>query len=340
VKVVAAVDKFRGTATAAEVAAAIGHACWELGIDCDEIPLADGGEGLLDVLGGPNRHSVVTGPLGDPVEAAWRLHRGTAVIEMARASGLELAGGAEHNDPMAATTTGVGELIEQALMAGADRIIVGLGGSATTDGGFGALRAIPAPARLRAVELLIACDVTTRFVDAAAVFAPQKGASGAQVSMLTGRLERLAQVYADQYQVDVRHLDGSGAAGGLAGGLVALGGKIISGFDLVADEVDLHDRLQGADLVITGEGHLDEQSFAGKVVGGVMAWAAEAGCEVQVIAGDADAEVLGRVPTVTLVEAFGLQQALAEPLRSIEACAFTVLSSRLRDPRPRPPQAK
>jgi glycerate kinase len=118
VQVVAAVDKFRGTATAAEVAAAIGHACWEAGHDCIEIPLADGGEGLLDVLGGPNRHTVVTGPLGDPVEAGWRLHRGTAIIEMARASGLVLAGGADGNDPMEATTRGTGELIDAALTAG------------------------------------------------------------------------------------------------------------------------------------------------------------------------------------------------------------------------------
>ena len=141
-RVVAAVDKFRGTASAAEVAAAIGHACWERDHDCVEIPLADGGEGLLDVLGGANRVSTVTGPLGSAVEAPWRMHRGTAIIEMALASGLQLAGGAEGNDPMEATTTGTGELIDAALSVGAKRIIVGLGGSATTDGGLGALGAI------------------------------------------------------------------------------------------------------------------------------------------------------------------------------------------------------
>ena len=116
-RVVAAIDKFRGTLTAAEAAAAIGHACWELGHDCDEIPLADGGEGLLDVLGGANRSNVVNGPLGDAVDAGWRLHRGTAVIEMARASGLALVGGADGNDPLAASTMGVGELIDHALSA-------------------------------------------------------------------------------------------------------------------------------------------------------------------------------------------------------------------------------
>jgi glycerate 2-kinase len=331
-RVVAALDKFRGTATAAEAAAAVGHACWELGFDCDEVPLADGGEGLLDVLGGPNRTTVVTGPLGDPLEAHWRLHRETAVIEMARASGLVLAGGAEANDPMGASTTGVGELIDQALVAGAKRIIVGLGGSATTDGGLGAIRAINAPARLRGVELLVACDVRTTFVDAARVFAPQKGATEAQVAMLTGRLERLAQMYATEFGTDVSELEGSGAAGGLAGGLAALGGTIVGGFELVADEVGLYDRLQGADVVITGEGHLDEQSFAGKVVGGVAAMAAEQGVPVEVIVGDADTDVRNRLPTVTLVELFGLERAQLEPMWCIEQAAL----SRLRRLRPRP----
>jgi glycerate 2-kinase len=104
VRVVAAVDKFKGTASGAKVAAAIGSACWELGYDCDEVPVADGGEGTLEALGGPNRTSTVTGPLGDPVLAEWRLQRGTAVIEMARASGLTLVGGAPNNDAMAAST--------------------------------------------------------------------------------------------------------------------------------------------------------------------------------------------------------------------------------------------
>ena len=105
-RILAAVDKFKGTASAAEVAKAIGHACWELGHDCDELALADGGEGTLDILGGANRESVVTGPLGDPVKTQWRFHNGTAVIEMARASGLSLVGGAALNDAVAASTTG------------------------------------------------------------------------------------------------------------------------------------------------------------------------------------------------------------------------------------------
>ncbi|MEO7397747.1 MAG: glycerate kinase, partial [Ilumatobacteraceae bacterium] len=148
-RVLAAVDKFRGTASAEQVARAIGHACWQLGHDCVELGMADGGEGTLDVLGGATRTTLVTGPLGDPVPAKWRLSRDVAVIEMAEASGLLLAGGHDHNDPLAATTTGTGELIDIALDCGAKRIIVCLGGSATTDGGLGALRAIHAPQRLR-----------------------------------------------------------------------------------------------------------------------------------------------------------------------------------------------
>lgn len=324
-RIIAAVDKFRGTATAAEVAAAIGSAGWELGHDVVEIPVADGGEGLLDVLGGPNRTSTVTGPLGTPVDAGWRHRDRTAIIEMARASGLQLAGGPEHNDPMGATTAGVGELILQAVAAGARRIIVGLGGSATTDGGLGAVRAIGSPARLAGVELLIACDVETRFTDAAPVFAPQKGATPAQVDLLRNRLERLVQVYRDEFGVDVADLSGAGAAGGLAGGLAALGGRIVGGFDLVADEVGLHDAIEGADLVITGEGHLDTQSFDGKVVGGVAAIAAEHGLPVVVICGVADDDVADRLLTHQLVTIVGEDEAFSRPIASITKVARDVI---------------
>ncbi|MFM7684362.1 MAG: glycerate kinase [Actinomycetota bacterium] len=324
-RVLAAVDKFKGTATAAQVAAAIGHACWELGHDCVEHPVADGGEGTLEALGGPNRTSTVTGPLGDPVRADWRFHRGTAVIEMARASGLTLVGGATKNDAMAATTTGTGELIDQALDLGAKRIVVCLGGSATTDGGLGCIRAITSPHRLRGVQLLVACDVQTLFTDAAPVFGPQKGATPAQVDMLRGRLERLAQMYQQQYGVDVRGIPGTGAAGGLAGGLVALGGRLMPGFELVADEIDLHDRITAADLVITGEGYLDEQSFEGKVIGGVQAMCGTVGRPVAAIVGDSAPEVQGRITHRSLVRDFGEERAMNEPLWCIEQAAITLL---------------
>src|SRR4029079_16371264 len=167
--------------------------------------MADGGEGTLEALGGANRTSVVTGPLGDPVNAEWRMYRGTAVIEMARASGLTLIGGAVNNDAMAASTIGTGELIDMALDAGAKKIIVCLGGSATTDGGQCALRATPSPHRVRGVKLLVACDVRTRFLEAAEVFGPQKGASPAQVKLLTGRLQRLCPNSQHGHRGDMRH---------------------------------------------------------------------------------------------------------------------------------------
>ena len=329
-RVVAAPDKFKGTLTAAEVAAAIGHACWELGVDCTEVPMADGGDGLLDALGGPNRTSTVTGPLGDPVSASWRLSKGTAVIEMAKASGLTLVGGAEGNDPLNATTTGTGELIDHALDAGARRIIIGLGGSATTDGGFGAIRAITAIARLKQVELLVACDVTTLFIDAAEVFGPQKGASPAQVALLTRRLERLAQMFADDFDADVTSIVGGGAAGGLGGALAALGGTLLPGFELVADELDLYDHLEDADLVITGEGCLDDTSSAGKVVGGIASIAAEYGIPVLAIVGTderTDRSLPAGVDVVSLVAAYGTDAAFAEPKRLVEHAAADWLAA-------------
>ena len=330
-RVLAAADKFKGTATAAQVCAAIGHACWDLGIDCTEMPLADGGEGTLDVLGGPNRTTVVTGPLGQPVHAKWRMHRGVAVIEMAQASGLTLAGGPERNDPMAATTQGTGELIDCALNEGAKKIIVCLGGSATTDGGLGALRAIGTPARLRAVDFLVACDVDTLFTDAAKVFAPQKGATPAQVAMLTQRLQQLAQRYESEFGIDVTAIPGSGAAGGLAGALAALGATVMPGFDIVAEEVGFDDAVRSTDLVITGEGLLDDTSFDGKVVGSVCDYAAEAGTKVAAIVGDIDDEMdsqlRARVNAISLVEKFGVEKSNSEVLRCIEMVARDLLQS-------------
>jgi len=329
-RVVVALDKFRGTLTAAEACAAAADACWDAGVEVDEVPLSDGGEGLLDVLGGPNRTTLVTGPLGAPVEAAWRYQRRTAVIEMARASGLVLAGGADGNDPLTASSAGTGELIERAVAEGARHVIVGLGGSATTDGGLGALDALRRPERLRRIELDVAVDVRTRFVDAAAVFGPQKGATAAQVELLTARLELLAARYRDEFGVDVRELDGAGAAGGLAGALAAVGGRIVSGFELVAEEVELRPRVAGSDLVITGEGHLDDQSLDGKVVGGVLDLAGAVGVPVAVVAGDADDEarqaVLGRGGVVvTLAERDGLGVALDQPKAAVRRAVAALL---------------
>jgi len=326
-RVLAAIDKFRGTATAAEAAEAVCRGVARAGGTATALPLADGGEGTLEVLGGGNRTTTVMGPLGDPVDASWRLVGRTAVIEMARASGLALVGGPAGNDPIAATTHGTGELIATALDAGARRIVVGVGGSATTDGGLGAIRAVWTPGRLRGTDLVVACDVRTRFVDAAEVFAPQKGATPAQVQLLKRRLERLAQVYLDDYGVEVRDVESGGAAGGLAGGLTVHGAKLVSGFDVVADELDLDDIIADVDLVVTGEGFLDAQSFEGKVVGGVAALAAEAGVPVLAVAGEVFDEADAKMPTVSLVERFGRDRALTNPTWCIEEAVAAWLTS-------------
>jgi glycerate kinase len=328
VRVVAAPDTLRGTLSARAFAEAVGRVAWENGWDCDEVPMSDGGEGFLDALGGANRTTTVTGPLGDPVPAAWRLDGRRAVIEMAQASGLLLAGGAEGNDPIAASTYGTGELVAAALDAGARRILVGVGGSASTDGGLGALRALHPPARLKGVELVVACDVRTSFLDAADVFAPQKGATPAQVELLRRRLERLAQVYAHEHGVDVGELEGAGAAGGLAGGLAAAGAELVEGFEVVADEVDLWGKVEGADLVVTGEGFLDAQSFEGKVVGGVVAMASEAGVPVVAIAGDVFDDADRRVETVCLVGRFGQDRAVSATARCVEEVVAELLTRR------------
>jgi glycerate kinase len=324
-KLLAAPDKFRGTATAGEVAAAVIRGARGAGWRGDEAPVADGGEGILEALGGRRRSSRVQGPLGEVVDAEWRFKEGpppTAVLEMARAAGLELAGGAEWNDPLRASTAGVGQLVMSAVAAGARRVILGVGGSATTDGGQGCLEALEPRARLAGVDLIVACDVTTTFVDAARVFAGQKGATDKQVELLTRRLEALAVRYEERYGVDVRDLPGSGAAGGLAGGLAAgVGARLVPGFELVADTIDLADRVEASDLVVTGEGFLDEQSFAGKAVGGVLELAAEFGKPALVVAG----QILDGLPpfeadvtVVSLIDAFGEERARAETTACVE----------------------
>jgi glycerate kinase len=326
-RVLVAMDKFRGTATAPEATAAVAGAARRCGCEVDEAPLADGGEGLLDALGGPNRTTTVTGPLGDPVEAPWRFSRGEAVIEMAHASGLALVGGPEGNDAVAAATFGTGELIAAALDAGARRIVVGLGGSATTDGGLGAIRAIGPLGRLRRVELVVACDVRTRFLDAARVFAGQKGATPAQIELLSRRLERLAEVYAAEHGVDVRELESSGAAGGLAGGLAAIGAELVSGFDLVAEEVELAARTEAADAVITGEGFLDPESFDGKVVGGVADLATRAGRPVAAVVGEILDGFAAPITACSLVELVGRERALHDTLAALEEVAGVALAA-------------
>jgi glycerate kinase len=286
-------DKFKGTLDAAAAATAMSAGVRRAGFEVvTELPLADGGEGTLDALvaarGGSRRVATVTGPLGDPVAAEWALlPGGIAVVEMARASGLALV--PRVSDPLRASTRGTGELIAAAIRAGARRVIVGVGGSATTDGGLAALEALGWS--FGATPVTVACDVSTRFLDAATVFAPQKGASEAQVQLLTRRLAQLADQYRQRTGVDVRKLPGAGAAGGLAGGLAAIGAELEPGFDVVAGAAGLEGALEGIDLVVTGEGRLDATSFEGKVVGGVLEWATDAGVpHAAVVAGQVTAE--------------------------------------------------
>jgi glycerate kinase len=272
-------DKFRGSLSAAAAAAAMAEGLRRGGVDdVVSVPLADGGEGTLDALleavGGSRRTTTVTGPLGDPVAAEWAMLRGgVAVVEMARASGLALVDG--RNDPLRASSRGTGELIAAAARSGAKRIVVGVGGSASTDGGLGAVDALGWS--LPAIDVTVACDVTTPFLDAARVYGPQKGASSAQIALLTRRLQRLSEQYETRTGVDVRALVGGGAAGGLAGALGALGATLEPGFDVVAGAAGLGDALVDASIVVTGEGRLDRTSLEGKVVGGVLDWASEHG---------------------------------------------------------------
>jgi len=317
-RVVVAPDKFRGTATAGEICAAVAEVATTAGWTCRQIPMADGGEGTLDALGGPNQTRTVSGPLGDPVVAEWRLKGTTAVIEMARASGLALVA-EEARDPLAASTFGTGELISHAVDRGARRIVIGVGGSATTDGGLGALRAMEPLQRYRGVELIVACDVETMFLDAAQVFGPQKGATPAQVKLLRRRLERLAQMYGEAHDVDVTAIVRAGAAGGLAGGLAAIGADLVAGFDVVADETGLADALLDCDLVVTGEGKIDDQTFEGKVIGGIATLAAEVGVPVLAIGGVVDLSVPppAGVAVVSLTDEFGAEQSLSSPAPSV-----------------------
>jgi glycerate kinase len=287
-RAVACPDKFRGTLRADEAATAIATGLRRAGYDdVVEAPMADGGEGTLDTLlaslGGSRRVARVTGPLGDAVEAEWGvLSSGIAVVEMARASGLALVAG--RNDPLRASTRGTGELIAVARREGFRRVIVAVGGSATTDGGLAAVETLGWS--LQGMEVTVACDVESAFLDAARIYGPQKGATSAQVALLTRRLELLADLYRKRTGFDVTTMASAGAAGGLAGGLAAIGAQLVPGFEAVAEAVGLETAFDGASLVVTGEGKLDASSLEGKVVGGVLAWAAELGVpHVAVIAG-------------------------------------------------------
>jgi glycerate kinase len=330
--VLAAPDRYRGTFTARQASTAIAEAARRAGWDCDLAPVSDGSEGFLDALGTPgSRQSArVAGPLGRTVEATWvsardpdHPSRTVAFVESSLAIGLTLAGGPQRNDPMGASSAGAGQLVMAAVKAGAKQVFIGTGGSAATDGGLGAVDVLAPSGRPPNAQLTVACDVQTRFVDAAVAFSPQKGAAPAQVELLKRRLEKVAQLYLERFGADVRDLPGAGAAGGLAGGLAALGATLVPGFAFVAERLSLAERVARADLVVTGEGYFDEQSFAGKATGGVIDLARQAGVPVLVVVGEGDPEV--NATYISLADRFGPDQALS----STAECITQVVEAQL-----------
>ncbi len=323
-RIVVCPDKFKGSLSAIEVAESIARGVARVYPDAiiDQIPMADGGEGTVEALiaatGGSAKTVSVTGPLGDPVQARFGFspEGSTAFLEMAAASGLVLVP-EERRDPSQTSTYGTGELIRAALDLGVRRIVIGIGGSATNDGGAGMAAALgyrfldaegreiePSGGglaslaridpegrdqRLDHVEIAVACDVDNPLCGpegAAAIYGPQKGANAAMVAVLDANLERLAERIEDDLGKSVATIPGAGAAGGLGAGLVGFaGGHLGPGVDFVVEAVQLRDRLQGALLCITGEGRIDQQTARGKTIAGVGRLAESVGVPVLALGG-------------------------------------------------------
>jgi glycerate kinase len=280
-------DSFKGTFSAARVAEALATGVAAEGGRPDRCPVADGGEGTLAVLLGAMGGSLVVtrahDPLGRPCDGHFGLLTGgtVAIVETATASGLDLVTERER-DCEAASTRGTGELLVAAASAGARRILLGVGGSATTDGGSGAIEAIREAGGLGGAEVVILCDVTTPFEDAAHVFGAQKGADAAAIGRLTSRLHALVP----SLSRDPRGVPMTGAAGGLSGGLWAeVGATLAPGAATVLDAVGFDLRLRHAAAVVAGEGRLDHQSLAGKIVSEIAARAARARVPLHLVVG-------------------------------------------------------
>jgi glycerate kinase len=291
--VLVAPDAFKGTLSAAEVAAALGQGLQAGGRPVDLCPIADGGEGTLaalaEPLGAELRTVAAADPSGRSMQASFALGDGLAVVETAAASGLHLVPASER-DAFAASTAGTGELLLAAVAAGARTVYVGVGGSATTDGGAGAIRAIERGGGLNGARLVVLCDVRTRFADAANVFGPQKGADAPTVRRLTTRLHRLAR----GWPRDPRQTPMTGAAGGLSGGLWAVfGAELVPGAAFVLDALHFDQRMRAAHAVITGEGRLDDQSLVGKAVSEVATRARQAGVPCHAVVGTNDLDRFG-----------------------------------------------
>jgi glycerate 2-kinase len=280
-------DSFKGTFGAGEVAEAIAAGIEAGGGEADRCPVADGGEGtmdvLLDALEGERRMALVHDPLRRPIEASYGLlgDGGTAIVETAQASGLPLVA-AEERDAERADTFGTGELIAAAIAAGAKTVLLAVGGSASTDGGAGAIEALRVAGLLGAVGVEVLCDVAVPYEEAAPIFAPQKGADAAAVERLAARLDALAA----ELPRDPRGEPMTGCAGGLSGGLWAHGARLRPGAAFVLDAVRFAERLSRADAAISGEGRLDLQSFEGKVVGEIATRCEAAGKPAHLVVGE------------------------------------------------------
>jgi glycerate kinase len=320
VLVLIAPDSFKGSLTSVQVARALAEG-WSRGRPGDSVvlcPLADGGEGTLEAIAAAGgwgwRETTVVDPLGRPIRARWLAsdHGARAVVEMAEASGLSRVSTTER-DAIRASSVGTGELLRAAIDAGSTSIVLGIGGSATTDGGAGLLRGLGAIAdrddavadlgdldpRLGSVDLAVACDVSNPLLGptgAAAVYGPQKGASPSEVEELDRRLASFADAIESAGGRSVRDMPGAGAAGGVGFALLAIGDRFRSfalrpGIDLVFEATAFADRLADADLVITGEGRIDAQTGFGKTALGVARRAATA--DVPCIAVGGGVEVAG-----------------------------------------------
>lgn len=326
--ILVAPDSFKGTLRASQVAAAIGTGLERAGlVPPDLCPVADGGEGTLEVLltalGGETAGAPATDPLGRPIAAAGFAlieDGGTAIVEVAEASGLHLVA-PEERDAYNATSRGTGELIVAACAAGAEVVLVAAGGSATTDGGAGAVAAIEEAGGLQGTALVVLCDVRTPFERAAEVFAPQKGADARTVTRLTKRLTQLA----DTWPRDPRGVPMSGAAGGLAGGLyAACNAKLEAGAPFVLQALDFDRRMRAAHAVIIGEGRLDATTLQGKIAGEIAVRARQAGVPCHAIVGQNAIDPFG-------VRILDLQVIAEASTREQIAAAAEDLGARLRE---------
>lgn len=312
-------DSFKGTFVAGEVADAIAAGLEEARAGADRCPVADGGEGTMEVLlgalGGEIRRAAVSDPLRRPLEASFGpLADGTtAIVETAQASGLPLIAPQER-DAERADSFGSGELIAAAVGAGAQLILLAAGGSAGTDGGAGALEALRQADLLGRIEIEVLCDVTATYEEAARLFAPQKGADAAAVERLAARLDS----FATELPRDPRGIPMTGCAGGLSGGLWAHGAKLRPGAAFVLHSVDFDTRLARADAVVSGEGRFDAQSLQGKVVGEIALRCAAAGKPLHLVVGE-DGFGRDRPPAVSSIRHAGTLERIRQAGRELAA---------------------